>query len=306
MNPIDLAQHAGSNPWLFLAAALLLGALHGLEPGHSKGIMVAFMVGTRGSYVQAVVLALCATLSHTAIVWILAVPASYGGMWWSDVQIVPYLNLISGIVVLVLAWWMLRRFNRAPHAHDHHHDHGDDGHHHHHGHDHSHGHHHHDHGHDHLHTHDHPHEHHDHDHGHEAAKPANAALAAVLDEEEDAHARHHMREVADRFAGRHVSTAQVAVFGLSTGLAPCTAAVVILITCFRLHQPWLGIALVGAFSAGLGLTLTAVALAASWGVHVVGAKSKGFNDLMMRAPFFSAIVTAAIGIYLIVQFFRSY
>ena len=116
MNPIDLAQHAGTNPWLFLVAALLLGALHGLEPGHSKGIMAAFLIGTRGTYAQAVVLALCATLSHTAVVWILAVPASYGGVWWSDVQIAPYLNLISGIVVLGLAWWMLRRFNRAHHA----------------------------------------------------------------------------------------------------------------------------------------------------------------------------------------------
>ena len=123
---------------MFLAAALLLGAFHGLEPGHSKGIMAAFMVGTRGTYGQAVVLALCATLSHTAVVWILAVPASYGGVWWSDAQIAPYLNLISGVVVLGLAWWMVRRFNRAQagHGHDHHHhhdhdhDHGHDGHHH--------------------------------------------------------------------------------------------------------------------------------------------------------------------------------
>ena len=124
MSPIDLAQHAGTNPWMFLGAALLLGALHGLEPGHSKGIMTAFMVGTRGTYAQAVVLALCATLSHTAVVWILAVPASFGGVWWSDVQIAPYLNLISGIVVLCLAWWMLRRFNHAHHGHGHDHLHG--------------------------------------------------------------------------------------------------------------------------------------------------------------------------------------
>ena len=103
MNPMDLAQHAGAHPWMFLAAALALGALHGLEPGHSKGIMTAFMIGTRGTYGQAVVLALCATLSHTAVVWILAVPASFGGTWYSDAQIAPYLSLASGIVVLVLA-----------------------------------------------------------------------------------------------------------------------------------------------------------------------------------------------------------
>src|ERR1700761_3582050 len=147
MNPLDLAQHAGAHPLWFLAAALALGALHGLEPGHSKGIMTAFMIGTRGTYAQAIVLALCATLSHTAVVWILAVPASFGGTWYSDAQIAPYLSLVSGIVVLVLAWWMLRRVNRA-HSHHHHH----------HGHDHDH-----DHSHDHGHSQDHP---HDHDHGH--------------------------------------------------------------------------------------------------------------------------------------------
>ena len=295
MNPLELAQHAGAHPLWFLAAALALGALHGLEPGHSKGIMTAFMIGTRGTYAQAVVLALCATLSHTAVVWILAVPASYGGTWYSDAQIAPYLSLVSGIVVLVLAWWMLRRLNRA-HGHDHpHHDHDHD-----HGHDHSH-----DHGHDHGHDHhhDHSHQHHDHDHAHEHE---GDALATALEDEEDEHARHHMREVAERFSGQAVSTGQVAVFGLTTGLAPCSAAIVILITCFRLHQPWLGLALVAAFSVGLGLTLTAVALAASWGVRALGARSKTINELTQKAPFLSAIVTAGIGIYLIVEFFRSY
>jgi nickel/cobalt exporter len=288
VNSIELAQQAGSNPWLFLVAALGLGALHGLEPGHSKGIMTAFMIGTRGTYAQAVVLALCATLSHTAVVWVLAVPASYGGAWWSDADIAPYLNLISGIVVLALAWWMLRRFNRAQHGHDHHHHHHE-----------------HDHGHDRGEGHHHHHDDHGHEHGH-AHEPEGDALAAVLEDEEDEHARHHMREVAQRFSGHAVSTAQVAIFGLSTGLAPCSAAIVILITCFRLHQAGLGLALVGAFSAGLGLTLTAVALAAAWGLRVVGARSRTFSELAQKAPFLSAIVTAAIGIYLIAQFFRSY
>ena len=270
MNPLELAQHAGAHPLWFLAAALALGALHGLEPGHSKGIMTAFMIGTRGTYAQAVVLALCATLSHTAVVWILAVPASFGGTWYSDAQIAPYLSLVSGIVVLVLAWWMLRRVNRA-HGHDHHH----------HDHDHSHGH---SHDHDHHHDHDHGHHHHHHDDDHDHAHGHEGdALATALEDEEDEHARHHMREVAERFSGQAVSTGQVAVFGLTTGLA-----------------------LVAAFSVGLGLTLTAVALAASWGVRALGARSKTINELAQKAPFFSALVTAGIGIYLIVEFFRSY
>ena len=115
-----------------------------------------------------------------------------------------------------------------------------------------------------------------------------------------------MRDIAQKFSGHTVSTPQVALFGLSSGLAPCTAAIVILITCFRLHQPWLGMALVAAFSLGLGLTLTSVALLASWSVRAIGVRSKGFRELVEKAPFLSAIVTAGIGIYLIIQFFRSY
>jgi nickel/cobalt exporter len=296
MNPSDLAEQAASNPWLFLIAALLLGAFHGLEPGHSKGMMAAFIIGTRGTYRQAILLALCATLSHTAIVWILAWPASYGGAMWSGAEITPYLNLISGIVILGLAYWMLRRLNRT-HGHDHHH----------------HGHHHHEHSHDdephHVHHHAHGHEHgasHDHGHSH-SHQPAISAdrLSTALELEGDEHARGHLREIAENFSGREVSTAQVALFGLSSGLAPCTAAIVILITCFQLHQPWLGLGLVATFSLGLGLTLTSVALLAAWGVRTAGSRSQAFQELIRKAPFLSALVTAAVGIYLIVQFFRA-
>ena len=309
LNPIYLAAQAASSPWLFLAAAFLLGALHGLEPGHSKGIMTAFVVGTRGTYLQAIILALCATVSHTAVVWILAWPASYGGALWSNLAFSAYLNLISGVIILGLAWWMLRNFTRS-HQHHHPHDHSDYDHSHHDHHDeHDHGHTH-DHGHDHSHGHVHPHEH-SHDHSHEHAMPASiprteGALAAALAIEEDAHARHHMREVADRFSGQKVSTGQVAVFGLSSGFAPCGAAIVILITCFRLHRPWLGFGLVAAFSLGLGFMLTCVVLLASWGVRAVGARFRRFDQFVHEAPFLSALVTAAIGVYLIVQFFRSY
>jgi nickel/cobalt transporter (NicO) family protein len=283
MDPIHFAEQATANPWLFLAAALLLGAFHGLEPGHSKGIMTAFIIGTRGTYFQAIVLATCATLSHTAIVWILAWPASYGGALWSGLAFSPYLNLISGVIILALAYWMLRRFNRGNHAHGHSHQHD---------------------GHAHAHSHSHQRE-----HDHEDLKEtvvSNKALSVAIAMEDDEHARLHMREIASKFSDHEVSTAQVAVFGLSTGLAPCSAALVILITCFRLHQPWLGLGLVAVFSLGLGLTLTSVALFASWGSRAIGARTEGFREIARKAPFLSALVTAAIGIYLIIQFFRSY
>ena len=41
------------NAWLFLPSAILLGALHGLEPGHSKTMMAAFTVAIRGTPTKA-------------------------------------------------------------------------------------------------------------------------------------------------------------------------------------------------------------------------------------------------------------
>ena len=68
----DLLQQGAANAWLFFPSAILLGALHGLEPGHSKTMMAAFIVAVRGTVSQAVMLGLAATVSHTIVVWAVA------------------------------------------------------------------------------------------------------------------------------------------------------------------------------------------------------------------------------------------
>ena len=65
----ELIQQSSAHAWLFIPSAILLGALHGLEPGHSKTMMAAFIVAIRGTVTQAVLLGLAATVSHTLIVW---------------------------------------------------------------------------------------------------------------------------------------------------------------------------------------------------------------------------------------------
>jgi nickel/cobalt exporter len=47
--------------WLLLPTAVGLGALHAIEPGHSKSMMAAFIVTVHGSAAQAVLLAVAAT-----------------------------------------------------------------------------------------------------------------------------------------------------------------------------------------------------------------------------------------------------
>src|ERR1700753_331338 len=106
-NLTDLLQQGASNIWLFVPTALLLGALHGLEPGHSKTMMAAFIIAVRGTVRQAILLGLAATLSHTLVVWVVAL----GGMWLFgglDAEATePYFQAASGALIVVIAVWML-------------------------------------------------------------------------------------------------------------------------------------------------------------------------------------------------------
>ncbi|KMN81132.1 hypothetical protein VK98_14610 [Chromobacterium sp. LK11] len=110
MPPIaELIQQGSINLWLFIPSAILLGALHGLEPGHSKTMMASFIIAIRGSIGQAVLLGLCAALSHSLIVWLLAALALHYGNQLIAEQAEPYLMLFSAVVVMAVAAWMLWR-----------------------------------------------------------------------------------------------------------------------------------------------------------------------------------------------------
>lgn len=129
----DLLAQGAQNAWFFVPTAILLGALHGLEPGHSKTMMAAFIIAVRGTVAQAVMLGIAATISHTAIVWIIAL----GGMYlWRGVApeaLEPWFQLLSGLIIIAMALWMLWRVredrrladlaswrDRGTHGHSHH------------------------------------------------------------------------------------------------------------------------------------------------------------------------------------------
>lgn len=123
-----LLQQGAGNAWLFIPSAILLGALHGLEPGHSKTMMAAFIVAVRGTLTQAVLLGLAATLSHTAVVWVIALSGLYFGQHWNAEANEPYFQLASAVLIIAVAVWMLWRMWRQQHGcfHDHDHEHGHD------------------------------------------------------------------------------------------------------------------------------------------------------------------------------------
>lgn len=110
MLPIaELLQQGSSNAWLFIPSAILLGALHGLEPGHSKTMMASFIIAIRGSVAQAILLGLCAALSHSLIVWLLAAVALKFGNELIAEQAEPYFMLLSALIVAAVALWMFWR-----------------------------------------------------------------------------------------------------------------------------------------------------------------------------------------------------
>ena len=268
-----IAQDA-AHGWLFIPSAILLGALHGLEPGHSKTMMAAFIIAVKGTVRQAVLLGLAATLSHTLVVWLVAM----GGMWafgsFRAEDTEPYFQLASGAVIVAMAIWMIWRARsdlRAVHAHEHHHDHG----HHHHGHDHHH--------------HDHPHHH------HEPTEEEIHELELATGGYVDAHEAAHAEDIRRRFAGRSVTTGQIVVFGLTGGLVPCPGAITVLMLCLQLHRVALGAVLVTGFSVGLALTMVASGVLAALSLRHLEKRWSGFGDAVRKAPLISGAVILIVG-----------
>lgn len=109
-----------------LAAAIALGALHALAPGHGKTVMAAYLVGERGSLRQALLLGSTVTATHTAGVLVLGALLS-GSATFVPEQVYPWLGLASGALLAAVGGGLLRRAWRrrtinqsAQPAHDHH------------------------------------------------------------------------------------------------------------------------------------------------------------------------------------------
>jgi nickel/cobalt exporter len=267
-----LLQQSAGHAWLFIPSAILLGALHGLEPGHSKTMMAAFIVAVRGTVTQAVLLGLAATVSHTAIVWIVALGGMYLFQGMNADASEPYFQFASGILILLIALWMLWRAWREQlqgHSDDHNHDH------------------------------DHDPEHHNHHHVHDTLPPA-LDLAGY----QDAHERQHAEAIRRRFTGRAVTTGQIVLFGITGGLIPCPGAITVLLLCLQLKRLVLGSVLVLSFSIGLALTMVTSGVIAALGVRYAERRFAGFGALVRKAPYVSGVVILCVGAYVALQGWR--
>lgn len=130
---------------LALFSAMALGAGHALSPGHGKTIVAAYLVGSRGTIGQALLLGLVVTLTHVSSVLLLGAVTLWLSAYVVAAELFPWIGVASGLGVVAVGAGLLRaRFGRWRNGQAHDHGHG--------AHDHAHG------------AHDHDHGEHGHDH----------------------------------------------------------------------------------------------------------------------------------------------
>jgi ABC-type nickel/cobalt efflux system permease component RcnA len=253
---------AGRGVLLFLLlAAFGWGAVHALSPGHGKAMVAAYLVGTRGRARHAVALGMTVTVTHTIGVFALGVVTLALSQAILPEDLYPWLNLASGLLVLVVGGGVLRARVRAARAAS----------------DHDHG------GHDHAHAGD--------DHaGHDQAGHAHAGDDHAGDAHPHGHHHHHHHDTPLTRRG-------LLAMGASAGLIPCPSALVVLLGAIAQHQVALGLLLIVAFSAGLAATLTALGIAV---VHAgrITARIRPSSRIVTALPAASAVVIVAAGLLL--------
>jgi ABC-type nickel/cobalt efflux system permease component RcnA len=251
---------------MILIAALVaagLGALHALEPGHGKTIVAAYLVGSRGTPWHALLLGLIVTASHTAGVYLLGAVTLYASRYVVPERLYPWLGVFSGLTIAGLGIYLLLRRRAGGH---HHHSH-EPGHHHVHGPGHGHG--------------------HEHEHDHD---DASHSFHEHIDTK---HGHHH--------AHNTVSLRDLIALGITGGIIPCPAALVVLLSAVALGRIGLGLLLIVAFSLGLAAVLIAL------GILIVSARRfmatfQVESQLFKRwLPRTSALIIALFGIVLAAQ-----
>jgi nickel/cobalt transporter (NicO) family protein len=253
---------------ILLATSFWLGALHAIQPGHGKTIAAAYIVGARGRPVDAWILGIFVTLSHTSGIVLVGVLASLGLPGLMPQRVELWLKIITGVLVIVIGVWALWTQRglfaaagwaprRSPtsepgslryqavaataggghvHLHGHDHSHGP-------AHDHAH-----DHGHDH--THDHAHGP-DHAHQHDGAGYHSHGWGMK-----------HTHNVDLVSAGRP-SLWMLIWLGIAGGLLPDPLALALLLRAIADGKVMLGLGVVLVFSIGFAAVLVAVGVVAA-------------------------------------------
>lgn len=255
-----------------LVISFVLGGLHALTPGHGKAIVAAYLVGSKGRVIDAVFLGLVVTFTHTFSVIALGVVILVAQEFAPE-DIVPWLSLFSGILIVGIGAWLLAKNMKQYYAGSAH-NHGP-------GHSHNH-----DHDHDHGHSHDHDHDD-DHDHGH-----------SHDDDHDHGHTHSHGGRTHSHAPPERTGFWGLLSLGVSGGIVPCVDALIGLLFAISLNKLVWGLIILSAFSLGLAAVLVAI------GILMVMAKPlierfTGEGVWLQRLPIFSAAVVILLGAILV-------
>ena len=253
--------------------AAMLGGFHAFEPGHGKTLVAAYLVGSHGTARHAVLLASVVTASHTISVYILGIITLFASKWIVPERLYPWLGAVSGLLVAALGFTLfMRRFIATDMIsignHSHSHSDGAPGH---------------------RHTwwgghvhdeasagHGHRHEHPRHAHSHEDAP-------VRLGEE------------------KTISFKSLFVLGITGGIVPCPAALVVLLGALAIHRIAFGMFLIVAFSVGLAGVLVSFGLAMVYARRFIN-RFESRGPLTERwLPLASSAVITVIGVTIAIQ-----
>jgi len=99
-----------------LVAALLAGMAHALSPGHGKAMVGAYLVGSRGTVGDAILLGMVVTITHTLGVYVLGFLTLWLTTSFQVAQVGQWLEVVSGALVLGMGFWLFQRGLLAYHG----------------------------------------------------------------------------------------------------------------------------------------------------------------------------------------------
>ena len=91
---------------VYFSSAVTLGALHALEPGHAKTLTAAYLIGTKGTKRDALLLGISVAVTHSFVVIGLSIIAVILGNKAFPEQAMWYLAVGSGALVVLLGSWL--------------------------------------------------------------------------------------------------------------------------------------------------------------------------------------------------------
>jgi nickel/cobalt transporter (NicO) family protein len=104
-----LAIHRGSGPWTLLLLSFLYGVVHAIGPGHGKAVVSSYLLATRQTLRNGVLLVFVAALAQAsgAIVLIFVAAMVLHLTSVSITQATARFEVVSGLLVLLLGCWLV-------------------------------------------------------------------------------------------------------------------------------------------------------------------------------------------------------